>query len=90
LDEGVSVLSGKALKFSITLILGISPDSAPYPIIGVLRDRRQPKSEAVFKVLPLVHCVPTIITFSLFIGFEHMSNDWKVEKVNYEFVLQVF
>jgi hypothetical protein len=26
-----------------------------------------------------------IITSSLFIGFERMSNDWKVEEVNYEF-----
>jgi hypothetical protein len=26
-----------------------------------------------------------IITSSLFVGFERMSNDWKVEKVNYEF-----
>jgi hypothetical protein len=32
-----------------------------------------------------VHCVPMIITSSLFIVFEHMSNNWKVEKVNYEF-----
>jgi hypothetical protein len=55
-----------------------------------LRDRRQSKSEPVFKVLPLVHCVPMIITSSLFIGFEHMSNDWKVEKVNYDMVLDVF
>jgi hypothetical protein len=31
-----------------------------------------------------VHCVPTIIT-PLFIRFECMSNDWKGEKVNYEF-----
>jgi hypothetical protein len=51
----------------------------------VLRDRHQSKSESIFKVLPLVHCVPTIITSSLFIRFEHMSSEWKVEKVNYEF-----
>jgi hypothetical protein len=51
----------------------------------VLRDRHQSKSESVFKVLPLVHCVPTIITSSLFIRFEHMSSEWKVEKVNYKF-----
>jgi hypothetical protein len=50
-----------------------------------LRDRCQSKSEAVSKVLPLVHCVPTIITSSLFIGFECMSSEWKVEKVSYEF-----
>jgi hypothetical protein len=30
-----------------------------------------------------VCCVPTIITSSLFIGFEHTSDDWKVEKVSY-------
>jgi hypothetical protein len=70
--------------------LVISHDYAPYPISGVLRDRRQPKSEAVFKVLPLVHYVPMIITFSLFIGFGHTSNDWKVEKVNYEFGITKF
>jgi hypothetical protein len=69
------MLSGKVLKFPITFILGISHDSAPYPISGVLRDRRQPKSEVVFKVLPLVHWVPTIITFSLFIRFELMCDD---------------
>jgi hypothetical protein len=56
----------------------------------VLRDRHQSKSESVFKVLPLVHCVPTIITSSLFIRFEHMSNEWKVEKVNYEFGITSF
>jgi hypothetical protein len=31
-----------------------------------------------------VHCVLMIITSSLFIEIERMSNDWKVEKVNYE------
>jgi hypothetical protein len=46
-----------------------------------LQNRRQSKSESVFKVLSLAHCVPTIITSSLFIGFEGMSNDWKDEKV---------
>jgi hypothetical protein len=84
------VLSGKVSKFSITFTLVISHDSAPYPISRVLRDRHQPKSEAVFKILPLVHCVPMIITFSLFIGFEHTSNDWKVEKVKYEFGITSF
>jgi hypothetical protein len=34
--------------------------------------------------LTLVHCVLMIITSSLFIEIERMSNDWKVEKVNYE------
>jgi hypothetical protein len=43
-----------------------------------LRDRRQSKLDSVFKIPPLLHFVPTIITSSLFIGFEHMSNDWKV------------
>jgi hypothetical protein len=72
------VLSEKVLKFSITFTLEISPDSAPYPIIGVFRDHRRPKSEAVFRILPLVCCDPMIITSSLFIGFEHTSNGWKV------------
>jgi hypothetical protein len=31
-----------------------------------------------------VHCVPTIITSSRFIGFERMINYWKFEEVNYE------
>jgi hypothetical protein len=55
-----------------------------------LRDRRQPKSEVVFKILPLVCCVRTIITSSLFTGFECMSNDWKLEKVIYEFGIGSF
>jgi hypothetical protein len=55
-----------------------------------LRDRRQPKSEAVFKVLPLMHCVPMIITSSLVITFERVSNGWKVDKVNYEFGIACF
>jgi hypothetical protein len=84
------VLSGKVSKLSITFALYISPDSALYPIKGVLRDRRQSKSESVFKVLPLVRCVPMIITSSQFIGFEHMSNDSKVEKANYEFGVESF
>jgi hypothetical protein len=72
------VLYGKVSKLSITLVLDISHDSAQYSISGVLRDRRQPKSEAVSMVLPLVRCVPMMITSSLFIGFEHVSNEWKV------------
>jgi hypothetical protein len=70
--------------------LDVSPDYAPYPISGVLRDRRQSESESVFKILPLVHCGPTIITSSLFIGCEYMNNDWKVEKVKYEFGITSF
>jgi hypothetical protein len=31
-----------------------------------------------------------IITPSLFIGFEHMSNEWKVEEVNNEFGIGSF
>jgi hypothetical protein len=81
------VLSAKVLKFSITFTLDISPDSAPYPIVGVLRDRRQSESESVSNVLPLVRYVPTIITSSMFIGFECMSNEWKV---NYEFGITSF
>jgi hypothetical protein len=79
------VLSRKVSKFFITCTLDILPDSAPYQVNGVLQDRHQPKSEAVFRILPLVCCGPTIITSSLFIGFEHMCIDLKVEKVNYEF-----
>jgi hypothetical protein len=67
------VLYGKVSKLSITFTLDISPDFAPYSISGVLRDYRQSKSKSVFKVLPLVHCVPMIITSSLFIRFEHTS-----------------
>jgi hypothetical protein len=84
------VLSGKVSKLSITFTLNISPDSAPYPISGVLRDRRQSKSESIFKVLPLACCVPTIMTYFLFIGFKHTSDDWKVEKANYEFGIASF
>jgi hypothetical protein len=46
--------------------------------------------KSIFKVLSLVYCVPTIITSSLFIGFEHTSNDWKVEKVKYKFGITSF
>jgi hypothetical protein len=80
----------KVLKFSITSILCISPDSAPYSVSRILRDCQQSKSESAFQVLPLVHCVPIIINSSLFIGFEHMSNEWKVEKVNYDFGIESF
>jgi hypothetical protein len=37
-----------------------------------------------------VRWVPMIITSSLFIGLERMSNDWKVEKVSYEFGIGSF
>jgi hypothetical protein len=84
------VLSGRVSKLSITLVLDISHDSAPYSISGVSRYHHQPMSEAVFRILPLVCCVSTIITSSLFIGFEHTSNAWKVEKVSYEFGITSF
>jgi hypothetical protein len=84
------MLYGKVSKLSITLVLNISPDSAPYPISGVLQDHHQSKSEAVFKILPLVHCVPMIVTSSLFIRFEYMSKNCKVEKVIYEFGMAGF
>jgi hypothetical protein len=84
------VLSRKVSKFSITLTLCIPPDSASCSVRRVLRDCRQSESESVSKVIPLVRCVTTIITFSLIIGFERMSNDWKVEKVNYEFGFRGF
>jgi hypothetical protein len=90
LDEGVFMLSGKDSKLSITFVLGISPNSALYPISGFLRDRHQPKSKSVSKILPRVRRVPTIITLSLFNGFEHTSNDWKVAKVSYEFDIGSF
>jgi hypothetical protein len=79
------MLFGKVSKINITLILAIFPNSVPSSVSRVLQYRRQSKSESVFKVLSLLHCVPMIITSSLFIGFECMSNDWKVEKVNYWF-----
>jgi hypothetical protein len=66
------------------------PDSASCSVSRVLRDRRQSKSESVIKVPPLVNNIPTIITSSLFIGFERMSNEWKVGKVNYEFDIACF
>jgi hypothetical protein len=69
------MLYGKVSKISITFILGISPDSTPNPVRKVLRNRRESESASVFKVLPLVHCVPMIITSSLFIIIEHMSNE---------------
>ncbi len=78
------MLSGKFLKLFITFPLDISPDSALFPISRVLRNRRLSESESVSKVLPPVRCVPMIITSSLFIRFEHTSNDWKVVKVSYE------
>jgi hypothetical protein len=49
-----------------------------------------PNQKLYSKVLPLVRCVPTIVTSSLFIGFEHTSNDWEVEKVNYKFGIASF
>jgi hypothetical protein len=84
------VLSGKVSKFSITSVLCVFPDSIPVSVSGVLLDRRQSESESVSKVLPRVRWVPMIITSSLFIGFERMRNDWKVEKVTYEFVIGSF
>jgi hypothetical protein len=84
------VLYGKVLKLSITFTLGISPDSAPCSLSKVLRDHCQTESESVSKVLPLVYRVPTIITSSLPLGFERTSNDWKVEKVHYNFGIGSF
>jgi hypothetical protein len=68
------MLSGKVSKFSITVILYVFLDSVSVSVSIVLRDRHQPKSEAVLKVLSLVHCVAMIITSSLFVGFGCMSN----------------
>jgi hypothetical protein len=79
------VLSENVSKLSIAFTWEISPDSAPYPISEVLRDRHQSKSKSVSKILPRVRWVPTIITSSLFIGFERMSDGWKLAKVSYEF-----
>jgi hypothetical protein len=56
------MLSEKVSQLSITFTLDISPDSAPYSISGDLPDRRQPKSEVVLMILPLVRYVPAIIT----------------------------
>jgi hypothetical protein len=44
----------------------------------------------LLKFFEHVHCVPMEITSSLFIGFERMSNDSKIEKVNYEFGIRSF
>jgi hypothetical protein len=60
---------------STTFVLFVSLDSAPNSVRRVLLDRRLSKSESVFKVLSLVHFVPMIITSSLFIRFERISND---------------
>jgi hypothetical protein len=68
----------------------ISPDFAPYLISGVLRDHRQSELESISKILLLMCCVPTIITSSLFTGFEHTSNEWNVEELNYEFGIASF
>jgi hypothetical protein len=66
-------------------ILCIFPDSVPFSVSRALRDHCQSESEVVSNILPLGHYVPMIITSSLFIIFERMSNEWKVEKVNCEF-----
>jgi hypothetical protein len=65
-------------------------DSAPFSVNRVSRDHCQSKSEVVSKVLPLVHCIPVVITSSLFIGFECMSSEWKFKKVSYEFGIMSF
>jgi hypothetical protein len=83
------MLRGKVSKWSITSTLDISPDSALYPISGVLRDHHQSKPESVSKVIPLVRCVPTIITSSLFIRLEHTSNNWKVRKLTTSLILHI-
>jgi hypothetical protein len=71
-------------------MLYIFPDSAANSISRVLRNCHQSKSEYVFQVLLLVHYVPTSITSCLFIGFKHMGNHWKVEKVSYKFGIVSF
>jgi hypothetical protein len=68
----------------------MSPDSTRNSVSSVLPDRHQSKSESVFKVFPLVLCVPMIIICSLFIRFERINNDWKFEEVNYEFGIGSF
>jgi hypothetical protein len=75
---------------STTFVLFVSPGSAPNSVNMVLRDHCESKSESVFKVLPIVHCALIIITSSMFIGFEHMSNERKVEKVSYVFGIGSF
>jgi hypothetical protein len=44
---------------------------------------------SLLKVSKYMHCIPTTITSALFIGFGHMSNGWKSEEINYDFVLEV-
>jgi hypothetical protein len=87
---GVFILYGKVSKLSITFILCIFSDSTPFSVNRVSRDHCQSKSEVVSKVLPLVHCIPVVITSSLFIGFECMSSEWKFKKVSYEFGIMSF
>jgi hypothetical protein len=77
------VLPGKVSKFPITSVLCVFPDSVAISVSGVLRDRRQSESKSVSKILPRVRWVLMTITSSLFIGFEGMSNGWKVAKVSY-------
>jgi hypothetical protein len=84
------VLPGKVSKFLITSVLCVFPDSVAVSVSGVLGDRRQSESKSVSKILPRVRWVPTIITSSLFIRFERMSNGWKVAKVSYEFGIGSF
>jgi hypothetical protein len=44
----------------------------------------------LLKISERLHWVLMAITLSLFIGFEHMSNEQKVEEVNYEFGIGSF
>jgi hypothetical protein len=78
------VLPGKVSKFPITSVLCVFPDSVAISVSGVLRDRRQSESKSVSKILPRVRWVLMTITSPLFIGFEGMSNGWKVANVSYE------
>jgi hypothetical protein len=41
--------------------------------------------EVVAEIPEPMHCVLMTITPSLFIGFEHVSNEWKHNEVNYVF-----
>jgi hypothetical protein len=84
------VLPRKVSKFPITSILCVFPDSVAVSLSRVLRDRRQSESKSVSKILPRVRWVPTIITSSLFIGFEGMGNGGKWQKFATSLVLEVF
>jgi uncharacterized protein Usg len=47
-------------------------------------------SVAILQTFLHVRYIPTLITFSSFIGFWHISNNWKEKEVSYEFSVASF